>query len=159
VGVTLKHFPGLGAADINTDKARVTNRGRPGLRPFAAGSAAGAPAVILSHARYPALDAHHIASQSRAIVTGLLKQRLGFTGVAMTDSLEAYAVRSRMSMEAAAVRSVRAGVDLVLTTGQGTHIRALRALTAAAHRSRAFRARLTDAVARVLALQDRLTRR
>jgi beta-N-acetylhexosaminidase len=158
VGVTLKHFPGLGAADGNTDKARVTIAGRPNLLPFTIGVAAGAQAVMLSHARYPALDPHAIASQSRPIVTGLLKRRLGFTGVAMTDSLEAYAVRSRMSMERAAVRSVRAGIDLVLTTGQGTHQRALRALARAARRHPAFRARLADAAARVLSLRRTLTR-
>jgi beta-N-acetylhexosaminidase len=156
VGVTLKHFPGLGGADGNTDHARVTVAGRPNLLPFARGIRAGATAVMLSHARYPALDPHAIASQSHAIVTGLLKRRLGFTGVAMTDSLEAYSVRSRMSMERAAVRSVRAGIDLVLTTGQGTHHRVLRALTRAARRRPAFRARLTDAADRVLILRHTL---
>jgi beta-N-acetylhexosaminidase len=156
VGVTLKHFPGLGAADANTDKARVTIAGRPNLLPFTIGVAAGAQAVMLSHARYPALDPHAIASQSRPIVTGLLKGRLRFTGVAMTDSLEAYAVRSRMSMERAAVRSVRAGIDLVLTTGQGTHHRVLRALTRAARLHPRFRARLADAAARVLTLRETL---
>src|SRR3712207_8353324 len=45
--------------------------------------------VMMSHARYPAIDADAIASQSRAIVTGLLREELGFDGVVMTDSLEA----------------------------------------------------------------------
>ena len=165
VAPTVKHFPGLGAAVANTDLDRVTIHrkartiGRSDLPPFQAAINAGAPAVMLSHAIYPSLDRGTVASQSREIVTGLLKERMGFTGVAMTDSLEAYAVRTRMSMEAAAVRSVRAGIDAVLTTGQGTHIRALRALTAQARRSRAFRARLTDAAARVIALRRSLARR
>ena len=164
VAPTAKHFPGLGAAVGNTDSARVTiNRsarliGRFDLPPFQAAINAGVPAVMLSHALYPALDRRRIASQSRAVVTGLLKERMGFEGVAMTDSLEAEAVSSRMSMETAAVRSVRAGIDLVLTTGQGTHLRALRALTAEARRDRAFRARLTDAAARVIALRRSLAR-
>jgi beta-N-acetylhexosaminidase len=157
VGVTLKHFPGLGGADGNTDDARVTVRGRPPLAPFKAGIAVGAPAVMLSHAVYPALDRHHIASQSRRIVTHLLKRKLGFGGVAMTDSLEAYAVRSRMSMERASVRSIRAGIDLILTTGQGTHLRVLRALARKARRSPAFRARLADAAARVRALRNEIS--
>jgi beta-N-acetylhexosaminidase len=156
VGVTLKHFPGLGGADGNTDYERVTVSGRPNLLPFAGGIRAGTTAVMLSHARYPALDPRAIASQSRAIVTGLLKRRLGFAGVAMTDSLEAYSVRSRMSMERAAVRSVRAGIDLVLTTGQGTHHRVLRALTRTARRRPAFRVRLTDAATRVRILRHTL---
>lgn len=153
---TLKHFPGLGGANGNTDKERVTVRSPLDLEPFAAGIEAGAPAVMLSHAYYPRLDRRALASQSRAVVTGMLKQRLGFDGVAMTDSLEAYSVRSRMSMERAAVRSVRAGIDIVLTTGQGTYSRALRALIAEARRRPAFRTRLEDAAARAVALQDRL---
>ncbi len=160
VAPTLKHFPGLGAAAGNTDRVRVTvtGWGPDDLEPFRAGIGAGAPAVMVSHALYPQLDPSAIASQSRTIVTGLLKRRLHFAGVAMTDSLEAFSVRSRMRMETAAVRSVRAGVDLVLTTGSGTYRRALRALVAEARRSRSFRARLTDAASRVIALQNALAR-
>ena len=162
VAPTAKHFPGLGAAVGNTDSAQVTiDRsaaliGRFDLPPFQAAINAGVPAVMLSHALYPALDRSRIASQSHAVVTDLLKERMGFTGVAMTDSLEAEAVTSRMSMETAAVRSIRAGIDLLLTTGQGTHVRALRALTAEARRNPAFRERLTNAVARVAALRRSL---
>lgn len=162
VAPTAKHFPGLGAAVGNTDMTQVTiNRsakliGRFDLPPFQAAINAGVPAVMLSHAIYPALDRDRVASQSRAVVTDLLKERMGFEGVAMTDSLEAEAVSSRMSMESAAVRSIDAGIDLLLTTGQGTHLRALRALTARARRDRAFRVRLTDAAARVIALRRSL---
>jgi beta-N-acetylhexosaminidase len=128
------------------------------LPPFRAAIAAGVPLVMLSHARYPALDPSAIASQSRAIVTGLLKRRLGFKGVAITDSIEAQAVRSRMGPGEAAVRSIRAGADLVLTTGAGSHLRVWRALQRAARRDPAFRARLEDAAARVLALRRSLAR-
>ncbi len=47
---------------------------------------------MVGHARYPRIDGERIASQSRAIVTGLLRDQLGFDGVVMTDSLEAEAV-------------------------------------------------------------------
>lgn len=162
VAPTAKHFPGLGPAVGNTDETRVTITrsaraiGRSDLPPFQAAINAGVPAVMLSHALYPSLDPSAIASQSRAIVTDLLKDRMGFEGVAMTDSLEAEAVTSRMSMETAAVRSIQAGVDLLLTTGQGTHLRALRALIDEARRDPAFRARLTDAAAKVIALRREL---
>ncbi len=161
VAPTVKHFPGLGAAGANTDdhavdiglSARALGAGD--LPPFQAAIAAGVPAVMLSHARYPALDPDHIASQSRPIVTGLLKRRLGFTGVAMTDSLEARAVDSAADPGAAAVRSVQAGIDLVLTTGRGSFGRSAAALEAAARRSAGFRARLRDAVSRVETLRAR----
>jgi beta-N-acetylhexosaminidase len=109
---------------------------------------------MVSHARYPALDRQRIASQSSAIIGNLLRDRMGFRGVVVTDSLEAAAVRG--SPERAAVRSMRAGADLILTTGAGSHLRVVRVLTAEARRSRKFRARLTVAAARVLALRSSL---
>lgn len=161
VAPAVKHFPGLGAATGNTDDRPVTiDRPAQGLvardlEPFRAAIAAGAPVVMTSHARYPALDARNIASQSRAIVNDLLRGRLGFDGVVVTDSLEAEAVRAYSGPGAAAVRSVRAGVDLILTTGPGSHLRVVRALMAEARRSPPFRARLTAAAARVMALASR----
>jgi beta-N-acetylhexosaminidase len=162
VAPTLKHFPGLGAATVNTDFApaaiNVGGRelGAVHLPPFKAGIAAGAPAVMMSHARYPALDRDAIASQSRAIVTGLLREKLGFSGVVMTDSLEAKAVVAGAGPAVASVRSMRAGVDLILTTGPGSYIRVLRAFVAEAKRDPAFRQRLEDAAGRVTALQRSL---
>jgi beta-N-acetylhexosaminidase len=160
VAPTAKHFPGLGGATVNTDRGSATiARGAPtaaDLAPFRAAIAAGVPLVMSSHALYPALDRRRIASQSPAILGGLLRRRLGFHGVVMTDSMEAAAVRATGSLEQAAVRSVRAGADIVLTTGQGSWLRIYRALLAEAHRSPAFRARVRQSAARVLRLQSTL---
>ncbi|HEX8104763.1 MAG TPA: glycoside hydrolase family 3 N-terminal domain-containing protein [Solirubrobacteraceae bacterium] len=153
---TLKHFPGLGTATANTDDAQVSVAGRPPLDAFAAGIDAGAPLVMLSHAAYPDLDpSGRIASQSRAIATTLLRGELGFDGVAITDSMEAEAVISRARVDVAAERAVRAGADLILTTGQGSSLPVYRRLLRSARRSPAFAARVREAAARV----DRLRRR
>jgi beta-N-acetylhexosaminidase len=158
---TLKHFPGLGGATVNTDDGRATvSRTRDemaaDLVPFKAGIAAGAPLVMLSHAVYPAFDPDHIASQSPAVAGDLLRRQLGFTGVSMTDSLEAAAVRAvTPDPGAAAVASVGAGVDLILTTGRGSYIQVFRALLARARADQAFRARVEQSAARVLALRAR----
>jgi beta-N-acetylhexosaminidase len=152
---TLKHFPGLGAAHANTDQAPVTVTTPVELEPFRAGIAAGAPLVMASHALYPQLDPAHIASQSPAILTGLLRRRLRFGGVIVTDSLEAKAVTSRSSVGTAAVRSIAAGADLALTTGRGSFLPVLRALRARARRDPAFAARVRESAARVLALRAR----
>lgn len=153
---TVKHFPGLGRARGNTDFAQVTAPGRGELTPFASAIAAGAPVVMTSHALYPDLDPNAIASQSRRIVTGLLRDRLGFKGVIVTDSMEAKAVVTRMSTPAAAVRALAAGHDLILTTGRGSYLPVLRALAAGARRDKGFERRLREAVARVDALRRRL---
>ena len=156
VAPTAKHFPGLGAATANTDFAGATASAE--LDPFQAAVAAGVPLVMASHAVFPALDPARPASQSHAILTGLLRGRLGFTGVVVTDSLEARAVVRHSSTPVAAVRSIAAGADLALTTGRGSYLPVLRALRAEQRRSPAFRARVRESAARVLALQERLRR-
>jgi beta-N-acetylhexosaminidase len=151
---TAKHFPGLGAATANTDDAPATIAQAPDLAPFRAAVRAGVPLVMAAHARYPALDPERIASQSRPILTGLLREELGFAGVVVTDSLEAEAVVSASSTPTAAARGMRAGVDLMLTTGQGSYLPVLRRLVAEARADPAFRARVAQSAARVRALSD-----
>jgi beta-N-acetylhexosaminidase len=160
VAATAKHFPGLGGATINTDQGSATIAGgapsAADIAPFKAAIAARVPLIMSSHARYPRLDNTYIASQSHAILDTLLRGQLGYEGVVITDSIEAAAVRATGSTEQAAVRSIRAGNDIVLTTGQGSWIRAYRALMAEARASDSFRARVKESAARVMALQDSL---
>lgn len=162
---TPKHFPGFGSAQANTDdepvtidspRAQIVERD---LEPFRAAVRAGTPLVMASHALYPALDRKRIASQSSAILQGLLRRRLGFRGVIVTDSVEADAVLDRSSVEVAGVRSVAAGADLVLMTGAGSYTTVYDRLLARARRSRAFRRRVEESAERVLALGDDLRRR
>ena len=162
VAPTVKHFPGLGGATVNTDDGPATvERPEAALReedlaPFRAAVEAGAPLVMAGHARYPAIDPERIASQSEPVIAGLLRRDLGFRGVVITDSTEAAAVQAVSGVETAALRSIRAGVDVMLTTGRGSYIRVYRALLAEAQRSREFRARVRESAARVLTLQRSL---
>lgn len=159
IAPTAKHFPGLGGARVNTDERSVTiARTRSqievgDLTPFRAAIRAGAPIVMISHARYPALDGHRIASQSRAIIEGLLRGELGFRGVTMTDSMEAQASLATGSITAVSERAVRAGADLLLLTGRGSYRPVYRHLLAKARHSASFRERVREAAARVLALR------
>ena len=163
VAPTAKHFPGLGGAGANTDDAAVTIddpletiRARD-LPPFAAAIRAGVPLVMSSHARYPALDPDRIASQSHRVLTGLLREEMGFRGVVITDSMEAAAVLEESTLEEGVVRTVEAGSDVVLTTGRGSSIRVYRALVKRARADKAFAARLREASARVRALTETLS--
>jgi beta-N-acetylhexosaminidase len=158
VAATTKHFPGLGAATVNTDDGPSTVRApvRRDLVPFRAAVAEAVPLVMLSHASYPALDARRIASQSRSIVTGLLRRRLGFQGVIVTDSLEAAAVLARSGIADAAERSIRAGADLILMTGSASWNDVYPRLLAKARSDRVFRKRVRESAARVLALKRAL---
>jgi beta-N-acetylhexosaminidase len=162
VGATAKHFPGLGAAGVNTDDAPVTiGASRRELEsrelvPFRAALRGRVPLVMAGHALYPALDRARIASQSRAVLERLLRARLRFRGVIVTDSLEADAVLSRSGVGLAAERSVAAGADLLLLTGSGSWNLVFPRLLERARRSPAFRARVRESAARVLALKRSL---
>jgi beta-N-acetylhexosaminidase len=162
VAATAKHFPGLGATAVNTDRHPSTiglsrRRMDRHLRPFRSAIAVGVPLVMAGHARYPAYDRRNIASQSRAILTRLLRDRLGYKGVLITDSIEAQAVVRRSSVAVAAERSIAAGADLVLATGSATWKLVFPRLLRRARRSPAFRRRVEESVARVLRLKRRLS--
>jgi beta-N-acetylhexosaminidase len=155
IAATAKHFPGLGRAQVNTDDASATVTGplTQDLVPFRAAVEAGAPLVMLSHALYPALDPERIASQSPRIVAGLLRERLGFEGVIVTDSIEAQAVLDRSGVARAAERSLRAGADLVLTTGSASWGLIHPWLLRRARSSPALRERVRESAARVIELK------
>jgi beta-N-acetylhexosaminidase len=161
VAATVKHFPGIGAAPANTDDAVVTiRRSRERLAaldlpPFEAAIAEGVPLVMVGHARYPALDRARIASQSRPILQTLLREELGFRGVAVTDSMEAQASLATGSITTVSERAVRAGADLLLLTGRGSYVPVYEHLLSVARRDAAFRARVRESSARVLALKVR----
>jgi beta-N-acetylhexosaminidase len=158
VAATAKHFPGLGRAQVNTDDASATVTGPlvNDLVPFRAAIEARAPLVMLSHALYPALDRNRIASQSPRIVTGLLRERLGYEGVIVTDSIEAQAVLDRSGVGRAAERSLRVGADLVLATGSASWSQIHPWLLRRARASPAFRDRLRESAVRVIELKRRL---
>jgi len=162
VGATVKHFPGLGAAEINTDDAPVTvssSRDRieeSDLPPFRAAIEEDVPLVMSSHALYPSLDEEDIASQSSAVLGDVLRGKLGFEGVVITDSIEAQAVLARSDVADAAVRSVEAGTDLVLMTGSGSWNEIYPALLERAERDPDFAVRVREAAGRVAALKRRL---
>jgi beta-N-acetylhexosaminidase len=119
VAASAKHFPGFGAAPANTDDASVriglsaSELRRVDERPFRAAIAARVPLVMLSSAVYPALD-ERPAVLSRRIATGELRERLGFAGVSVSDDLQTPAFAAYGGASGAAVRALRAGVDLLL---------------------------------------------
>ena len=143
IASTAKHFPGLGAARVNTDDAAVTilrSRARLEARDlpaFRAAIRAGVPLVMVGHARYPALDRGRIASQSPVVIEGLLRNRLGFRGVVVTDSMEAEASLATGDIATVCERAVRAGADLVLLTGEGSYAPVYRRLLARVPEARA----------------------
>jgi beta-N-acetylhexosaminidase len=164
VAATAKHFPGLGAATLNTDVA-VQRIGLPtatvrriDAAPFRRFVDSGAAMVMLSTAIYPAFSPKP-AAFARSIASGELRSRLGFEGVSITDALETTAVRDFGGPAKAGVAAARAGVDLLLFTDLGSAARAHRALLRRLRSSALLRASFETSVGRVLSLRHRLVRR
>ncbi|GAA3921789.1 beta-glucosidase [Amorphoplanes auranticolor] len=156
----LKHFPGLGRVRANTDTAvRVVDNTAtvddPYLKPFVAGIKAGSAGVMISSATYPKLDGSSIAAFSKPIVTGLLRERLGYTGLVMSDDLGAADSASSLPVGERAVRFVAAGGDLVLTIRPQDAAPMAASLIAEARTSAPFATRLTEAARHVLQAKDR----
>jgi beta-N-acetylhexosaminidase len=152
VAATAKHFPGLGAANASTDarKVVVTASKRLLLRdllPFELAVDHGVRLVMVSSAVYPTLDPSRApALYSKRIVEGLLRKRLGFQGVVVTDSMDAPAAAGPVDGPA---RALRAGIDLLLYTSAASSAAAFRSLVADARKDPALRARLAQSSARI----------
>jgi beta-N-acetylhexosaminidase len=162
VAATAKHFPGLGAATETTDAAPVRieltahELRRVDMAPFRALIRRGIPLVMLGTAVYPALDPANPAALSPRIATGELRGRLGFGGVAVTDALDTPALAPVGGPGAVAVRAATAGSDLVMYTGLENGVAAAGALRQAIASDPAARTASQQAVARVIALRERL---
>jgi beta-N-acetylhexosaminidase len=157
---TLKHFPGLGRVRANTDTSTAavdttTTVDDPYLGPFAAGIKAGTAAVMVSSARYPELDADNVAAFSAPIITGLLREKLGFRGMVVSDDLGAAVAVEAVPTGERAVRFVRAGGDLVLSVRPEDAAPMAAALLAAARDDPAFARRVGDAAGHVLRAKQR----
>jgi beta-N-acetylhexosaminidase len=119
VGGCLKHFPGLGAATADTHLHQApiglgTPELAPDLAPFVAlGGLAGA--VMVGHAAYPAYDPEaRPATLSPPVLQGLLRGRLGFAGLAVSDDLEMQALAAWGEVPECAEASFAAGADVLL---------------------------------------------
>jgi beta-N-acetylhexosaminidase len=152
-----KHFPGLGTGSASTEEAPSTvgltldELAERDLIPFRVAFSAGAPAVVLSSALYAPDDFTVPGSLSRAIVTDLLRRRMRFRGVAITDDLADPAITAFTSVPDAAVQALRAGADMLFVSGPpGDQRAAYVAVLRAVRRGRVARKRLDQAVLRIL---------
>ncbi len=159
----MKHFPGLGYADRNTDfhvEAIAASRAElaPGLAPYRRAIAQHIPMIMLSNAVYDAYDGANAAGWSAAVGTGLLRRELGFAGVTITDSLDGAAHARGLTDVPLAVRAARAGTDMILVTGSEATSRGVyAALLDAARSGELGRAQLESAYRRIRALKRTLS--
>src|SRR3954470_10701788 len=166
VVATAKHFPGLGYARANTDNAREIIRAsaprlNADLLPYKRAISAGLPMVMVSTAVYPRFGIHVPAACSPTAVTQLLRERLGFRGVVVTDTLYSPAVNAYKPTPRAAVAAIAAGVDIVRPGGSTSPADAMsegayRAIVAAVKSGALPQSTVAAAYARVLKLKRSL---
>ena len=161
-----KHFPGLGAATVDSHTELPTiERSRdelnkielsPYLELFSKINAR-LNAVLVGHAHYPALDgpAALPASLSKNIVSGLLRDDLGFKGLSITDDLEMGAVTQTRELSEAAIMAIEVGHDMVMIADSRSPDRAINAWQAMVEAARSGRitknhiSRAFDHIARI----------
>jgi len=117
-----KHFPGHGDTSVDSHLALpVVDKTMDELRsvelaPFQAAVEAGIPAIMSSHIVFPQVDPGKPATLSRKILTGLLREEMGFQGLIMTDCLEMKAIQHTVGTVKGTVEAIKAGSDLVLVS-------------------------------------------
>jgi beta-N-acetylhexosaminidase len=156
IAATVKHFPGLGFSTGNTDDGRIVIKVaawklRQGLLPFQSAVKAGTKLVMVSTAIYPKLDgSKKPAAFSSTIINGLLRKKLGFTGVTVTDTLTAPAAER---IPHTATAAMLAGSDLLIFGAESASELGYSTLLADEADSSRLQNRVTQAAARIRALK------
>ena len=157
-----KHFPGLGEAvvDPHFQLPYVAKKESAILAqdilPFQQAIAAGVASIMTSHTIYKHLDPQNPATLSPKILTGLLRNRMGYQGVIITDDLEMGAIEKEGDLGSAALQAFTAGADLLLICH--SHKKAIDALiktAAAVAVSKELQARVRESTGRVALLRKR----
>ncbi|WP_042459405.1 beta-N-acetylhexosaminidase [Neobacillus dielmonensis] len=123
---TLKHFPGHGDTNVDShlDLPVITHKMERlqeiELKPFVESIKAGADTIMSAHVYFPAIEDEPgvPATLSKKVITGLLREQLGFNGVVTTDCMEMNAIANTIGTAAGGVAAIKAGVDLVMVSHQ-----------------------------------------
>lgn len=159
---TAKHFPGHGDTDLDSHSVLATIEGdrdrldRVELFPFQRAVDAGVQAVMTAHLRIPALDPTPDlpATLSHAILTDLLRKEMGFRGLIVTDAMGMGGVTTLYTSEEAAIRAVKAGVDMLLLPPRPKDV--IQALIQAVRNGEIRESRIDVSVKRILEAKARL---
>jgi beta-N-acetylhexosaminidase len=157
----MKHFPGLGFVTQNTDTTRnvidtTTSADGDSVSIYREEIARGADCIMISSAIYRRIAPSAPAVFSPAVVTTLLRKKLGFNGVIITDDLSAAQGVAQWSPAQRAILAIEAGVDIVLVSGDPTvAAQMVNAVLAKARTDKTFAALVDAAARRVVLLKAR----
>lgn len=158
----VKHFPGHGdtSVDSHVGLPRV-DHGLERLRefelvPFAKAIESGADAVMVAHILFPQIDPENPSTLSKAIITDILKEEMGFEGVVITDDMTMGAIMENYSIGEAVVKSILAGSDLILVChGHENGLQAITAIREAVEEGAISEDRIDESVYKILKLKKK----
>ncbi|WP_446936493.1 beta-N-acetylhexosaminidase [Lysinibacillus fusiformis] len=158
----IKHFPGHGdtSVDSHLELPKVSKSlddlNKQELIPFKAAIDKGVDVVMVGHILLPKIDQQFPSSMSKEIITGLLRNQLGFDGVVMTDDMTMKAITNHFSIGQAAVDSVKAGNDIILIAHEFANVTtAIDALKAAVKNGKISEQQINDSVRRIIQLKEK----
>lgn len=152
-----KHFPGEVVVEkdshhvLNVIPYELDRLERVELKPFIMAAKAGIEMFMATHTIYNGFDSEVPASLSHKIITGYLREKMGFKGLVITDDIVMKAIKDNFGIEEGVVRAIEAGADLVIV-GEGTQTApiALEAILRAVKKGRLSIERINESVERIL---------
>ncbi len=163
VMAVLKHFPGHGDTAVDSHLAlpkvdkSLEELEQTHLLPFQNAINSGAEAVMTSHILFPQIEKQNKpATLSKTIITGLLKEHLGFRGLVLTDCLEMNAIKEHYGTARGALEAIKAGADMVFISHSADMVEeAVKLIEAAVHSGELPMERLEEAVVKVLKFKEK----
>ncbi|MGV8981725.1 beta-N-acetylhexosaminidase [Clostridium sp.] len=158
----VKHFPGhgdtsvdshMGLPSVNNDLKRLKSFE---LKPFVEAIKNDADAVMIAHILLPKIDKENPSSMSKIIITDILRRELKFNGVIITDDMTMGAITKNYNISEAAVKSVKAGTDIVLVChGYDNEIAVINALKNSVSKGEISEKSIDESVYRILLLKEK----
>ena len=163
---TLKHFPGIGkgktdthveVSNVEVNKATLNAEDLPPFKTVIRWHDNSKFMIMVGHLRYDALDPMNSASLSPAIMTGLLRNELGFSGVVITDDLEMGAIKNNVELGSLGVKMILAGGDIALVChNYESQQTVYNSILAAVKRGEISESRINESVRRILRMKAHL---
>ncbi|UOQ42837.1 beta-N-acetylhexosaminidase [Halobacillus salinarum] len=156
----IKHFPGHGDTSVDSHlelpkvNKTLTQLQQLELIPFKQAVNQGADVVMVAHILIPELDGSYPSSMSKNMITGILRDNLGYNGVIMTDDMTMKAITNHYHLKEAAIQSIRAGNDIILIAhGPQNAIDSIEAIKRAVKQGDLSEERINQSVKRIIQLK------
>lgn len=163
---TLKHFPGIGrskidphqeVSSVDVDKNTLYSEDIPPFRKIISEHDNSRFMVMVGHLKYDAIDPMNSASLSPAVMTDLLRDEMGFSGVVITDDLEMGAIKNNVDLSTLGIRMIKAGGDIALVCHDYASQQIVyNSIFNAVKRGEISEARIDESVRRILKLKSHL---